>query len=85
MPVIAGSEYREFQNPSSGWPMILHARDGRLVVEPQTDDRYFPTPAQGDVEDAGHYTEAIAHCEDIDEAARLLYKTFGADDLRWAP
>ncbi len=67
-----------FQNPNSGFPMILQEDDRVVTVE--VDDTYEPASAD-DLVDATIFTQAVSHVRDIDLAARILEGTFGADIL----
>ena len=64
-----------FQNPNTGWPMVLTPKMKVVCGDDYDDVR----PTAEDEADARTYTKAVQMCRSVDEAASVLSRCFDAD------
>ncbi len=71
-----------FQNPRSGWPMVLKDNGGTIVrFEVEAEETPEAEPKKNDLEDAREYQRVVQHCDDVHEAARFLRREFHCEDI----
>lgn len=66
-----------FANPATGFPFVLHMRDGAPVVERAVS---LAIEFVRDVRDACRLTDAVRGCTLV-QAAELLYREHGCTDI----
>jgi hypothetical protein len=71
------SERYFFQNPNTGWPMVLLEEAGRATVKPEVD---VGDPGKDDLDDAKEFSRKVRGM-DVHDAARYLHDRCGAKDI----